>query len=658
MKFLHVLVLGVCLAITSIASAAQPTPIAESFASHRSVLSCPGADNAHAYEQCAFEFMRRVACDHQADVALWPKSGGTFCTHNGRGYDCDKLVVLASGEMFDVVVAAGSPNQAPSWNRVGTGVFSGTVPAPSCSVPPPPFGVPIGEAAVTIFDAFEVAHERGPSDVEVVLIAAEARRLGWDGGPRITPAVVDALVTFVGRYSGDPANPFPTISPAEALRQLNERWQARFARDVHEIELQAIVAYALTQWDGQGNVPVWLIEDILRLTASYHGELVAGLPAPIDPLTEIAFVDGHFTLDDEPRYWDGVTAFMLQYEWFDSRPRYESFVAAMVLAKVKTLRVGISVETAYLTLTPQSGGTFGSGRTRPLYPGDGWFSWEAYRVMLRDLNRRGFIVEVVPFLTDGAYNPDGRNPGGRENHDTTVPQSMTEASRMAFIEEVARELLPIRALTIEIANEYLFIGFASDGHEITRLAMRYKQLDPARQVTTSAYHPSWGDYRTIHVDRHTSPRSWSWVLEQLKFPRPGLFTANDEGINADTVGEFGNDASPANHWANGVLSRLIPNWGYTFHYDRALKGLPPSAGDGSLQAINAWRDGINAVPSTVAGQYLAYPHVLGADAAVARLGDTAGLLLLIGATTPPQIPEWAATLISAAGPHRLYSLTR
>lgn len=138
-----------------------------------------------------------------------------------------------------------------------------------------------------------------------------------------------------------------------------------------------------------------------------------------------------------------------------------------------------------------------------------------------------------------------------------------------------------------------------------------------------------------------------------------VYTVNDEGINADTVGEFGADPTPANHWANGALSRLIPNWGYTFHWDRALKGLPPSSSDGSLQAILAWRDGRRAVPDVVEGEYIALPNVLGADAAVARLGVSEGWLLLIGATAPvTSLPGWSPELVGQSGPHLLYKLTR
>lgn len=573
---------------------AQPAPIAESFARHRSVLSCPGAGSAHDYEQCAFEFMRRSACDNQSLVALWPKTGGTFCTHGGRGYDCDKLVVRASGEMFDVVVSAGAPSQSPSWNRVATGVFSGTVPAPSCASPPPP-----------------------------------------------------------------PPPPTPAITVDEALRRLNERWQARFGRDVHPtFELPVIVAYALTKWNGIGDVPVWLIDDIIALSDQYDGSLVPTPPVPIAPSARLAFSSPELTLDGEPFEWLGQSCFLIQYEWFDSPSRYVAARNGLVAAGVTGCRVGVAVGTGYLQLKPRSGGTFGSGRTWPLHPGNTPDFWSRYRAMLADLSAHGIVAEVVPFLTVGPYNPHGSG-GGRPNTDTSVPHMLTAAARLAYVEEAARELLPVRAALVEIANEYLFIGFAADGHEVTQLALAYQAIDPERSLATSAFHPVIGDYRTMHMERMTTPRSWSWVINQLRYPRPDVHTINDEGINADTVGEFGHDPTPSNHWANGALHRLVPALSYTFHFDRALKGLPPSAVDGSLQAITAWRDGTRVVPADVSGQYLAVPNVLGADVAVARLGDAEGWVLLIGSTgAPVDVPEWDEALVGAQGPHRLYRLTR
>lgn len=669
MKFLSSVVLGVCLLVAGVASA-QPAPIAESFSRHRSVLSCPGATAAHDYEQCAFEFMRRVACEHQGTIALFPKSGGTFCTHNGRGYDCDKLVILASGEMYDIVSGAGVASQSPAWLLADTGVFSGTVPAPSCASdppPPPPSGVPIAEAANTVLTAFQAAQHREPTSTEINLIGSWATQLGWNGSNHIASAIVGSLVDRVQQYSGNPANPFPAVDPDEALRQLNERWQARFGRDVHPVELNAIVQYALTRWNGQGNVPLWLLDEILALSDTYDGSLA---PTPIDPLAQPAIDGVAFTLDDGPFEWRGSTAFLLAYDWFHRPAQYRAFRDAMVADKRNVMRVSVATSTGYLTLRPRSGGTFGQGWTTPLYPGSVPNFWPRYRAMLLDLAAHGILAEVVPFLTAGP--PHTRGNGEPSQGDTSVPQMQTAALRMAYLQETARELLPIRAKFVEMANEYNHIGFALDGGEIVALWNAYKAIDPDALVARSAPYDGLGigsnpasqllasgDYSTLRISRQTTPRTWQWVLDKLVIPQIpyGRPAVDDEAINADTVGEFGNDATPANHWANAILVRLTPGLYYTFHFDRALKGLAPAVHDGSLGALQASQQGESLVPINVQGQFFAYRNILGADAAVARLGESDGWLLLIGATVEPSVPGWTATLAGAHGPHRFYRLT-
>lgn len=576
---------------------------------------------------------------------------------------------------FDVINGAGAPGASIAWLRYdetgtdATGlwiqacdvthaeidkVMSGGAPTYCTQAPPPQSGIDYNAAAATLHEAFVARTGRTWNPAEITAIIDIARQLGWNGGSRVPQLAVDTILDYIGRYSGDLANPFPAVTPDEALARINDKWRAQFSRELRDAELNGIVAYALTKWNGAGNVPVWLLNEIL-------GDLdrfVLKLPPPIDPLSRPAVAGPKFTLDGEPFEWRGATAFMLTFDWFNAPAQYRAFRDDMVRHRVNVVRVSVATQTSYLTQRPKSGGTFGMGRTRALYPGDGVFTWDGYRAMLRDLLDHGIVAEVVPFLTAGPLNPTGAC-GGRVSGDRTVPQVLTAASRMAHMIEVATELLPIRAAFVEVANEYHQIGFCHDGREIVDLRLAYKAVDPDRLVAHSAYHPIVGDYATEHPQRPTSPRSWSWVIQQLGMWQlsTGLPVANNEGINADLVGEFGADATPANHFANGVLLRLVPNLSYTFHWDRALKGLPPSSIDGSLEAIQAWKAGYEAVPS-VSGDYVALPRVLGADAAVARLGASEGWLLLIGATVAPAVPGWSAELTADVGPHRLYRLTR
>jgi hypothetical protein len=121
--------------------------------------------------ESAGQFTQRVCYDLRAGYALIRKTGGTRCPGPGGGIDCDKLIDRFSPyRIYDIVVAAGSVNNRPTFSYTShngePGVFVEPAPyEPGQPNPVPPNPTPTPPAGLT------------PAEVQAMIDASIAKAL-------------------------------------------------------------------------------------------------------------------------------------------------------------------------------------------------------------------------------------------------------------------------------------------------------------------------------------------------------------------------------------------------------------------------------------------------------------------------------------------------
>ncbi len=275
--------------------------------------------------------------------------------------------------------------------------------------------------------------------------------------------------------------------------------------------------------------------------------------------------------------WKGFTAFTLLFDALTPNN------AARVIQTLQYFQAqGCTVPRILLTITDRDNATgFWYPKGYRLYQPEFPNYWQALKDLVLYCNSLGMMPELVIFgdASTGGYG--------------------TQADRKKFAEEVARQLLDLRGLFIQVANESRNIGFTSVD-QLVEIANAYRVIDPNRVITLSG--PDGGDdandgygvapsqYRTVHIDRQTTPFRYQWLLRHYGNPTimNGIQPAvSDEPINAGYAAYGAHEPDHQYWWAFGAMGRFM-GWSGTFHYESGLFGYAPAPGSADELCLRAW----------------------------------------------------------------------
>lgn len=291
---------------------------------------------------------------------------------------------------------------------------------------------------------------------------------------------------------------------------------------------------------------------------------------PPPPGSPTAGVSGWgFTRDGVRFPWRGFTAFTALHDFLS--PDNAKVVGARTVLQ-EFAAAGGTVPRILLTINDANPATgFWGTKGYNLYPPN----FPAYDQMLINLvqfcNGLGMMPELVIF-GDAHAGTGGGGP---------VSGYGDQNSRKAFVERIARVLLPYRGVFVQIANESRNIGFTSHT-QVIDLGNAYRVIDTGRILTLTGpdsgadtetyYLTAPASYATVHIDRQTSPRPYEWVLRHYGNPTimNGVYPAvSDEPINAGDALYGGSDPNYEHWWLFGAMAQLM-GFSPTFHYEGGL----------------------------------------------------------------------------------------